>query len=70
MARRETLETTLGDLIAALTDETTPFVGDDRKASKVVAYILADLLYNSGKVAANRPVSIQTRDQRRTVIIR
>ncbi|MBI2988118.1 MAG: hypothetical protein HYY45_15240 [Deltaproteobacteria bacterium] len=70
MARRETLETTLGDLIIALTDETTPFVGDDREANRVVAYILADLLYNSGKIVTNRPVSIQRGDQRRTLVVR
>jgi len=69
MARREILETTLGDLIVALTDETTPFVGDDREANRVVAYILADLLYNSGKIVTNRRVSIQRRDQRRTLVV-
>lgn len=70
MARREVLETTVGDLIAALTDETTPFVCDEREADRVVAYILADLLYNSGKVVTNRPVSVWKNDERRTLVIR
>ncbi len=70
MARRETLETTLGDLIVALTDETAPFVCNEREADRVVAYILADLLYNSGKIVTNRTVSIQQGDQRRTLVVR
>lgn len=70
MARWETLETTLGDLIAALTDETTPFVREETEVNRVVAYILADLLYNSGKIAINRPVSVRKNDERRTLVIR
>lgn len=70
MARREVLETTVGDLIAVLTDETAPFVCDEREANRVVAYILADLLYNSGKAVTNRPVSVRKNDERRTLVIR
>lgn len=70
MARWEALETTLGDLIAALTDETTPFVREETEVNRVVAYILADLLYNSGKITTNRPVSVRKNDERRTLVIR
>jgi hypothetical protein len=48
MDREEKLETTLGDLIVALTEETVRFVHDEREAYKVVAYILADLVCTSG----------------------
>ena len=48
MAREGTLETTLGDLIVALTDEATPFVRDEKEAYKVVAFAITHLLYNSG----------------------
>jgi len=52
MEGKEILETTLGDLIVALTDETTPFVRDEKEAYNVVAFILTHLLYNEG--AASR----------------
>ena len=51
MARRENLDTTLGDLIVALTEETTRFVHDEREMYNVVAYILSDLLYKSGSIS-------------------
>lgn len=70
MARREILETTLEDLIVALTDETAPCVRDEGEVNRVVAYILADVLYNSGKIVTNRPVSIRTNDQRKTLVVR
>lgn len=60
MARGETIETTLGDLIVALTEETAPFVRDEAKANKVVAYILADLLYNSGRIYGDRAVTVKS----------
>ena len=44
----ETLETTLGDLVAALTEETTPYVRDEKEAYRVVAFMLMHLLHNSG----------------------
>ena len=47
MEMEETLETTLGDLIAALTEETTPFVRDEKEAYKIVAFMLMHLLCNS-----------------------
>ena len=48
MEREGTIETTLGDLIVALTDEATPFVRDEKEAYKVVAFSLVHLLHNSG----------------------
>jgi len=69
MARGETIETTLGDLIVALTDETALLVRDEEEANKVVAYILADLLYNSKTVAKNRPVSIRGGPERRILVV-
>jgi hypothetical protein len=47
MAQRKKLETTLGDLIVALTEETGRHVRDERTAYKVVAYILADMIAKS-----------------------
>ena len=35
---------TLGELIAALTDETSHFVRDEKEVYRVVAYMVADLL--------------------------
>jgi hypothetical protein len=44
---REILETTLGDLIVALTEEAAPFVHDEKEAYNVVAFMLMHLLNNS-----------------------
>lgn len=46
MKRAETLETTLGDLIVALTDEALPHASDAGETYTLVAYILSDLLNN------------------------
>ncbi len=48
MERKGNLETTLGDLIVALTEETTPFCRDEKEAYHVVAFALVHLLNNSG----------------------
>jgi len=40
-------ETTVGDLIVALTDETHRQVRDEKMTYELVAYILADLMKNS-----------------------
>lgn len=69
MARGETIETTLGDLIVALTEETNPFVCDEKEANRVVAYILADLLFNSGEIVTNRPVSVRKDSRGRTLVV-
>lgn len=47
MEREETIETTLGDLIVALTEEASPFVRDEKEAYQVAAFALTHLLYNS-----------------------
>ena len=41
------METTLGDLITALSEETRPFLKDERETSIVVGYIFNDLLRRS-----------------------
>jgi thiamine phosphate synthase YjbQ (UPF0047 family) len=47
MEEEKRLETTLGDLIEALTEEATPFAQDEEEANQMVAHILADLLHRS-----------------------
>lgn len=49
--KREGVETTLGDLIAALTEETTPYVADEKEAYKLVAFMLSHLLNNPGPMS-------------------
>jgi hypothetical protein len=39
-----TVETTLGDLIVALTEEAARCVPDEKTACRVVAFILSDIL--------------------------
>lgn len=51
MERQEILETTLGDLVVALTEEATPFVRDEKEAYKVDAFTLMHLLYDSGGIS-------------------
>ena len=46
MRRGEKLDTTLGDLITALTEETVQLVPDEKLAHTLVAYMLADVLNN------------------------
>ena len=43
MEREHNVETTLGELIVALTEETSRHVHDEKAASILVAYILSDL---------------------------
>jgi hypothetical protein len=43
-ARKKVITTTLGDLVAAVTDEVKPFVRDRTKASLLVSYILNHVL--------------------------
>ena len=42
--QQKVIRTTLGDLIAAVTDEVKPFVGDPSGLYAVVSYILNDVL--------------------------
>jgi hypothetical protein len=44
---KRTFETTVGDLIVALTDETHRQVRDEKITYELVAYILAGLMKNS-----------------------
>ncbi len=52
-SRGRTLETTLGDLILALTEETTRVVPDEREACKIVAVMLIDILNSSDPECKN-----------------
>jgi hypothetical protein len=45
--RNTRFETTVGDLIVALTDETSRQVRDEKMTYELVAYMLADLVKNS-----------------------
>ncbi len=53
-SREEPFETTLGDLILTLTEETARLIGDEKEACKIVAIMLVDLLNNSGLPSKNR----------------
>jgi len=44
MRRRKIIRTTLGDLVAAVTDEVRAFIGDSPAAYIVVSYVMSDLL--------------------------
>ena len=67
--REEVLETTLGDFIVALTEEAAPFVRNEREANQVVAYILADLLHNAGRIPENRPVIVRKTGRGKTLVV-
>jgi hypothetical protein len=47
MPKVKTVRTTLGDLIEALTEETSAYVRDETEANILVAYLLADVLQGS-----------------------
>ena len=47
METEEIIETALGDLIVALTEEASPFVRNEQEAYHVAAFALTHLLYNS-----------------------
>jgi len=47
MSKEHILETTVGDLIVALTEETYLLVRDEQVAYRIVAYLLSNLLRNS-----------------------
>jgi hypothetical protein len=50
------IETTLGDLIVALTDETSGHVRDEKEAYEVVAYILANFATASNRQSEQKHV--------------
>jgi hypothetical protein len=43
MNRKQPIDTTLGDLIAAVTDEVMPLAGNQANANALVSFILKDL---------------------------
>ena len=47
MERTETVETTIGDLVAALTAEVRHFVRDEREANILVAHMISHLICRS-----------------------
>jgi len=51
MAVVETIETTLGELIEALTEQARQMVRDEREANMLVAYILSDLFRKSEPIS-------------------
>ena len=53
MEREGTFETTIGDLVVALTEETAPYVRDKEESCKVVAFMLTHLL-NPSRAASRR----------------
>ena len=55
MKRIKKVDTTLGDLIVALTDETGRYVGDERERYRLVAVLLSGILKNSGSLSSVRP---------------
>lgn len=48
MERGDIVESTLGDLIVALSEETARHVPDEKAANILVAYMLSDLFGNAG----------------------
>jgi len=54
MKTNQRTETTLGNLIAALTEEVSRYVHDEKKAYEVVAFMLTDLLKNSSSSSGRR----------------
>ena len=51
MEREYNVETTLGELIVALTEETFRHVHDEKTANILVAYILSDLFHNTEPIS-------------------
>ena len=51
MERENGVETTLGELIVALTEETSRHVHDEKAANILVAYILSDLFHNTEPIS-------------------
>ena len=50
MRQRKIIRTTLGELIAAVTDEVLPIMRNPSGAYKVVAFILSDLLSQQARL--------------------
>ena len=58
MRTRKQINTTLGDLIAAVTDEVMPLAGNQANADALVFYILNDML-SANRVRLNKRVAIK-----------
>lgn len=56
MKRRAAIQTTLGDLVAALTDEVAPFISNEREKNAIVTHILSNVLKNTLVAADNRKI--------------
>jgi hypothetical protein len=54
MNRTQTVETTLGNLIAALTEEVRTYVRDEKEAYRVVAFMLTNLLNTGAAFRSSR----------------
>lgn len=54
MNRSRTVETTLGSLIAALTEEARACVRDEKEDYQVVAFMLANLLNSGAAIRSSR----------------
>ena len=58
MRTRKQINTTLGDLIAAVTDEVMPLAGNQANADALVFYILNDML-SANRVRLNKRVAFK-----------
>lgn len=47
------IQTGLGELIVALTEEAFASVGNEKEANRLVSYMLVDLFYNSGLISSD-----------------
>lgn len=54
METQELTETTLGDLIVALTEEASHYIHDEKEVNKVVAFMLTHLLNPAGAASRTR----------------
>lgn len=59
MRTKKQVNTTLGDLIAAVTDEVMPLAGNQANANALVSYILNDLLV-AKRVRLRRRLSLRS----------
>jgi len=59
MRTRKQINTTLGDFIAAVTDEVMPLAGNQANADALVSYILNDLL-TAKRVRLRKRLPIKT----------
>ena len=59
MRTKRQLNTTLGDLIAAVTDEVMPIAGSEANADALVSYILNDMLI-AKRVRLRKRISLRS----------